>query len=139
MASEAVQMIRNGIAAWSRGDLEGTLEHFDPEIEFVTSGAFPGVEPVYRGHDGFRQFWRDFRETWERISIAIERIVESEPFRFAAVGHFEATGRDGIGVGRPIGTVVYTTRDGQMIRVESYATWEEAFDAAGVPAANRSG
>jgi ketosteroid isomerase-like protein len=140
MASEAVQTIRNGFAAWSRGDLEETLAGLDPEIAFVSSGVFPGVEPVYRGHEGFRQFWRDFRDIWERISIEIERFVEAGPQRLVAVGHFDATGRDGIGVERPVGMVVDVTPGGDALtRIESYGTWEEAFEAAGVPAADRNG
>jgi ketosteroid isomerase-like protein len=137
MASQAVQKIRNGFAAWSRGDTEETLAVLHPEIEFVSSGVFPGVEPVYRGHEGFLQFWRDFRDIWERITIEIERFVEAGPTRLVAVGHFDATGRDGIGVERPGGMVVVVTANGDAMRIESYGTWEEAFDAAGVPAADR--
>jgi ketosteroid isomerase-like protein len=132
MTAQEEQTIRAGLGAWSRGDLEGTLENIAPEIEFRSSGLFPGVEPVYSGHQGFRQFWRDFREAWERISFEIEHLVEGRPHRYAVVGRFEAMGRDGIAVGRHIGMVHETAR-GSITRIESYGTWEEAFDAAGVP------
>ena len=138
MASEGVQTTRNGFAAWSRGDMEETLRGLHPEIEFVTSGVFPGVEPVYRGHDGFLQFWHDFRDIWDRISIEIEHFVEAGPLRLVAAGHFDATGRDGIAVERPVAMVVVTTAGGDAItRIQSYGTWEEAFEAAVVPAADR--
>jgi ketosteroid isomerase-like protein len=135
---EAIRTIRGGLSAWSRGDLEGALDNLRPDIEFVTSGVFLGVEPVYRGHDGFRQFWHDFRDTWERIGIDVDRIVEGDPSRFAVVGHFRAMGRDGIGVERPVGMVFVTTPDDEVSRIESYATWDDTFDAAGAPAAERS-
>ena len=137
MASDAVQTTRQGFAAWSRGDMEETLAGLHPDIEFVSSGVFPGVEPIYHGHEGFLRFWRDFREIWERISIEIDQFVEAGPLRLVAVGHFEATGRDGIGVERPVAMVVTTTAGGDAKRIESYGTWEEAFEAAGVPAADR--
>jgi ketosteroid isomerase-like protein len=137
MAQEAMRRIRNGLAAWSRGDLEGTLDNLRPDLEFLTSGAFLGVEAIYHGHDGFRQFWRDFRDTWERIGIEVERIVEGRPSRFAVVGHFEAMGRDGIGVERPVGMVFVLDADEEIRRIETYSTWDEAFDAADVPARDR--
>jgi ketosteroid isomerase-like protein len=138
MAQEAVRRIRNGLAAWSRGDLEGALDNLRPDLEFLTSGVFLGVEPIYHGHAGFRQFWHDFRDTWERIGVEVERIVEGEPSRFAVVGHFDAMGRDGIGVERPVGMVFVSDAADEIRRIESYSTWDEAFDAAEVPASDRA-
>jgi len=129
-------VIRAGLGAWSRGDLEGALENLGLDIEFVSSGLFPGVEPVYCGHDGFRRFWSDFRETWVDITFEIEHLVPGEAPRVAVLGHFEATGRDGIGVGRPIG-MVFSVRDGMVTRIESHAMWDAAYDAAGVAAEER--
>lgn len=137
MAQEAVRRIRGGLGAWSDGDLEGALENLRPDLEFVTSGVFLGVEPIYHGHEGFRLFWRDFRDTWEQIRIEIRHIVEGEPHRFAVVGHFHAMGRDGIGVERPVGMVFVATPDDEISKIESYATWEDALEAAGVPRAAR--
>jgi ketosteroid isomerase-like protein len=132
MDSTRAQTIRNGLGAWSRGDLEGALGNIDPELVFLSSGLFVGVEPIYRGHEGFRQFWRDFREAWAQIAFEIEHLFEGERDQFAVVGRFEATGRDGIGVGRPIG-MVFTTPGEAITRIQSFSTWEEAFEAAGVP------
>ena len=127
----ALQTIRQGLTAWSRGDLDGALENLDRDIEFVTSGLFLGVEPLYRGHEGFRRFWGDFRETWVDIKLEIEHLVPGEPPRFAVLGHFEATGREGIGVGRLIGMVFWVPAE-KVIRIESHATWDATCEAAGV-------
>ena len=137
MTDEALHRIRGGLGAWSDGDLEGALANLRPDLEFVTSGVFLGVEPIYHGHEGFRQFWRDFRDTWEQIRVEIRDIVEGEQRRYAVVGQFRARGRDGIGVERPVGMVFVSTADDEIARIESYATWEDALEAAGVPAAAR--
>jgi ketosteroid isomerase-like protein len=137
MAQAAIRRIRGGLGAWGDGNLEGALENLRPDLEFVTSGVFLGVEPVYHGHEGFRQFWHDFRDTWEQIRVEIRDIVEGEPRHYAVVGQFHAMGRDGIGVERPVGMVFISTADDEIARIESYATGDEAFDAAGVPAAER--
>jgi ketosteroid isomerase-like protein len=134
MAPDMIQTIRNGFAAWSRGDLDDTLANLDPEIEFVTSGVFPGLDLVYRGHAGFSKFFDDFRGPWEDISIGAERIVTGKPPLFVMTGRFHARARDGLVVERPV-SVVVAMRNGKIRRMQSCATQEEAFVAAGLPPA----
>ena len=134
--SDDRMQIRNGLAAWSRGDLAGAMDGLDPDLLYVTSGLFPGVAPTYRGHEGFRRFWSDFREFWEEIAVHVEDIVEGPPGRYAVLGRFEATGRNGIPVGRPVG-MVFVVRDELVMEIHSHATWSSALDSAGVGAARR--
>ena len=126
-----VDVIRNGLAGWSRGDLEQAMEGLASDIEFVTSGVFPGLDRVYRGHAGFAKFFSDFRGAWENITVEIERIVEGAPSLYVMVGHFRATARDGLLVERPV-TLVFTTGDGAIRRMESYESRLGAFAAAGI-------
>ena len=130
MTTHAREMIRSGLAAWSRGDLAGTLENFSPELEFVTSGLYPGLEPVYHGHEGFARFWHDFRDAWEDITIEIDEIVEGRANRYAVVARFRATGRDGIPAERPVG-MQFTFAGGVIKRIENFGSGTEAL-AAGV-------
>ncbi len=76
VSEENVELMKQGVDAFNRGDMNGMLALMDPELEFVTAGLFPGTSPFYRGHDGWVTFWRDFRETWESLSI------ETNEFRF---------------------------------------------------------
>lgn len=131
MAPDPAQLIRDGLAAWSRGDLAGALKGFDPDLEVVTSGVYPGLEPAYRGREGFEAFWTDFRGTWENIGIEIDRIVEGDQGRLAVVGRFRAKGRDGIPVERPVG-MAFTVKDGLITRMQNFGTGDEALRAAGV-------
>jgi ketosteroid isomerase-like protein len=50
-------LIRASYKAWRDGDLDALLETLDPNVELVTSGSFPDLDPAYRGHDGIRNFW----------------------------------------------------------------------------------
>ena len=45
-------VVRLVYRAWSDGDLDALLAVCDAGVELRTSGAFPDVAPVYRGHDG---------------------------------------------------------------------------------------
>jgi ketosteroid isomerase-like protein len=131
VSDDPTQIIRAPLAAWSRGDLEAALEELDQDILFVSSGLFPGVAATYRGHEGFRQFWNDFRAIWEQITVHVDEIVEGRPDHYAMLGHFEAVGRNGIPVGRPIG-MVFVVQDDRVLKIQSHATHEATLNAAGV-------
>ena len=50
----------------------------DPDAEFLTSGSFPDLAPVYRGHRGLRQMWAATRAPWHWFRLDVKRIVEGE-------------------------------------------------------------
>ena len=62
MSQESI--IRAGYGAWRERDLEAWLEQLDPQVELLTTGAFPDLEPAYRGHDGLRNFWDAMQCQW---------------------------------------------------------------------------
>jgi ketosteroid isomerase-like protein len=72
MAESLLERIRAGYGAWNEDDLDRTLAFLSPDIEWHTSASFPGTRPLYRGHDGFREFWGHLHEPWEGIHIEIE-------------------------------------------------------------------
>ncbi len=72
MADQLIERIERGYAAWNEGNLERTLELLAPDVEWHTSASFPGTAPLYRGHQGFREFWKDLHEPWEQVRVGIE-------------------------------------------------------------------
>lgn len=130
MTKEALELARAGYAAWSRGDLEGLLESLDEQVEYHTSGVFPGLDPVYRGHEGMRKFWNDFREPWQSLAIPIDHFRERGD-RIVALFHFEAVGRDGLSLHRQAANVL-TLREGLAIRIDAHASWRSALEAVGL-------
>ena len=127
MSAENVEVVRRSIERWSEGDLEGFIEGVDPEIEWRTSGLYPGIEPVYYGHEGFRRFWRDFHEIWQSLSMEIREVVAVGD-RVAFSFHFDATGHEGVRAGRDQASVA-TLRNGLLHRIQNYGTWDEALEA----------
>ena len=125
--NDNVEIVRRSLQLWSRGDLEGFIEGVDPEIEWRTSGVYPDVDPVYYGHQGFRKFWRDFHEIWETLSMELRDMAVADD-QLAFSFHFDATGRDGVRAGRDQASLV-TLRNGRLLRIQNYATWDEALAA----------
>lgn len=91
--SENSQLLLAGYDAWNRDDCEAWLELLDPDVEIRTSGAFPDLSPVYRGHARAVKFWQQLREPWEVFRIEVEGI-EEEGDCVAASIKFRATGVD---------------------------------------------
>ena len=130
MSLENVERVRQGYAAWNRGDMDAMLALLDSDFEYITSGVFPGLAPVYRGHQGFQDFWRDFRETWEILNIELNEARDAGQ-QVVMLLTFHARGRDSLEVRRQFGNV-WTLRDGLAVRCEAYGDWSEALEAAGL-------
>ena len=132
MSRENVDLVRQAIEAFNRGDVEGSITYLAQEFEYIPTGSVLGAEGVYRGHEGWRQFlelfWGEFDEA--RIEIhdlraAGDRVVAAQTFR---------------GRGKQSGVEaswdlwqVWTLRDGKGLRAEVFATREAALEAAGLP------
>jgi ketosteroid isomerase-like protein len=136
LSEQNLELARRAYDAWNRGDVDAVLAVCHPEFEYHASGIFPGLDATYRGHEGFRKFERDFRATWESLSIDIERL-EDHGDQVAVLGTFEAHGRDGMSVRRPAANVV-TIRDGLAVRIDAYGEWDRALEAIGEGAARGS-
>ena len=130
MSRENVEVVRAGFEAWNSGDMDAMLAVLHADFEYVTSGLFPGLAPVYRGHEGFRDFWRDFRETWDWLNIEIDEAQDADD-RVVVLFTFHARSRDGLEVHRRFGNV-WTFRDGFVSRCVAYGDWDEALEAAGL-------
>jgi ketosteroid isomerase-like protein len=132
MSAANIDLVRTGLEAYNSADLDALVAMCHPEVEFRTSGIFPGLKPVYRGHQGLREFWRDFYETWESLTNEVEDL-RAEGDRVVALFTYHARGRDGIEVRRR-GATVFTIRNGLAFRMATYASWEDALRAVGLDA-----
>jgi uncharacterized protein len=70
MSQENVEVVREAIEAFNRGDLEAALHRMHPDIEWQTLDAFPDAG-TYRGREEVRESGRrggkrfeDFGCTW---------------------------------------------------------------------------
>jgi ketosteroid isomerase-like protein len=86
---------------------------------------------VYRGHSEIVEAYEDYFETWERIELRPEEIIDTGD-QLVVLVHEVARGREsGVMVETDTGTVS-TLRDGRVIRVRSYMDRAQALEAAGL-------
>lgn len=130
MAKSKIELAERGYRAWNEDDLDGLLDVCHPDVEYHTSGVFPGLQSVYHGPDGIKQWWADFHEPWQKIKVIPERIAES-PDGVAVLIRFEGTGRQGIETEmRFINTI--EVRDGLAFRFDSQPPTDEALRELGL-------
>ena len=129
MSQENVEIVR-AMYEPVDGGLHGNLGLLAPDVEFHTSGAFPDLDPVYRGRDGFRALNDRLNAPWAEISLEPERILDIDD-RVLVLSHFQARGRDGIEARLSIAHV-WTLRNGQVVRVDAFSDHQRALEAVGL-------
>jgi ketosteroid isomerase-like protein len=69
---------RQGLEAWSSGDLDTALDGLHPEIEWHLTFPLPDLpadKSVYRGKEEVRQAWSAFHSGLESLTAEVEEFV----------------------------------------------------------------
>jgi ketosteroid isomerase-like protein len=126
------ELLLTGYDAWNRDDRDGWIELLHPEVEIHTSGVFPDLASVYRGHESAARFWRQMHEPWERFRIDVEQVEDEGDGAVAAI-RFRAKGVDsGVEVDMRFGMAM-KVRDGLAIALLNRRSMEEARQALVAP------
>ncbi|MDQ4040156.1 MAG: nuclear transport factor 2 family protein [Actinomycetota bacterium] len=131
MSRENVELMRSSLDGWNRGDIGAWLAPCHPDIEFRTSGVYPGLDPIYRGHAELRHFWEVMREPWESLQIRIEQVREVDD-QLVSLCVFEGHAREGMTVRREVAWISRFA-DELIVRADAYGSWDEAVEAVGLP------
>ena len=126
MSQENVEVVREAWDAYSRGDYERIAGFHDPHIVVVTleDGAVYGNEAVLANYERWD-------EAWEGAEATLEEVIGHGDRVFVAA-RFHAHGRaSGVEVDTGL-YEVYTVREGKVLRIDEYATRDEALEAAGL-------
>ena len=129
MSQENVEIVRRLWEAWERRDTEAVLVHYDPAI--VWEGGETGLGGSYRGHEGVRQYFREWLDTFEGYDSKAETFIDAGD-KVVVGSRVRGRGKaSGVEVGMP-GWQVYEVRDGLVIRVDFFQTEAEALEAVGL-------
>jgi ketosteroid isomerase-like protein len=133
MSAENVELVRRLFDAVARRDAEAVLSLYDPEVEWDGS-RHPWAEvippAVYHGHDGLREFARQYYEMWETFEDHLEELVDLGDHVLSVVTSRGRGRASGLDVEWTDNVGVWTIRDGKVIRVEWFRARDEALEAA---------
>ncbi len=126
------QLVRDALEAWNRGDWDAVLEHCHPDVEWRTAAQLLDLPPVSYGHDGVREFWRLWTDSWTNIRAEVEEVIPVAGGLLVLI-RWRARSTAGVDVDQPV-AFHFELRDHKVTRFVSY--WERplAFEALGISA-----
>jgi ketosteroid isomerase-like protein len=132
MPGANVDVVRRMLRAFNDGDIEAIVAECDPTVEWEEQ-SIPGVEPLYRGHEGVRRWWAAtiVQEELGSLEGRLEGVKEADDAVIASVC-FEGEGRSsGVRVQMHV-HLVLTFREGKAVRRQVFLTLAEALEAVGL-------
>ena len=129
MSEENVEIVRAVYDAYNRGDLDAALKDAAPGFELDWTRAVGPQRGVYK-LDQIRAFLVDFLEAFESTRVvpdefigAGDQVVVPQTGYIRGRGGIEATARIAL---------VWTFRDGAIVRICLYQQKQDALEAAGL-------
>lgn len=133
MSQQTVELVRKAVAAWNQRDADLWLKDAAPGVEWLPAGPAAVDSVVYRGYEecarGFAAVW----ETWAVFEFQEEELRDlgdSALWLGRAKMHGSASG---VELDQEFAFHVVAS-DGKVIRVQSFLSWQEALEAAGLKA-----
>jgi ketosteroid isomerase-like protein len=130
MSQENIEIMRRAYEAANRDDVDSAVADFAPDCEYVPSGKFP-TDEVYRGPEGFKRFIAWLTDAFDDVHLDTHELIASDDKVFV---HQTNSGR-----GKMSGAatswelwLVWTLREGKIVRGQAFTTREEALEAAGL-------
>jgi ketosteroid isomerase-like protein len=131
--SQNIQVVRKGVEAFNRRDVDGVVATASPNVEWEDSMFWSGVARTYRGREGLREWVNQVLEPWESIHVELEEITEAPNDR-VFYGLFLTARGKGSGIeppGQRFWTVVWLA-NGKVTRRQVFLERAEALEAAGL-------
>ncbi len=129
MSQENLDVVRSLFDAVARRDTATVLALYDAEVEWDnTRGPLQGLieRKIYRGYEGVRHWWREYREPWESVWGEVEDLIDAGD-HVVSVQTSHARGRaSGVVVDLAHFAAVWTIREGKIVRVALFTTRAEA-------------
>jgi ketosteroid isomerase-like protein len=125
-ASANLDLVRSIYADWARGEMAD--DRFDPGISMIESSALPGGGASAEGIDAVRAYMASFAKYWEEIRFVPNEFIDAGD-RVVVVARLIGRGKkSGVEVSREW-AYVWTVQVGKALRMEGYATRDEALEA----------
>jgi ketosteroid isomerase-like protein len=127
-----VELVRRFEKSWASRDLDAALDCVHDDLEFDWSDSMGPFVGTYRGRDGLTRFWTEMLEAWEHFSPEIQEVFDCGPQRLITLDVVRARGK-GSGIDMEArGAMLWTVREGKIVRVKMFQSKEEALEAVGL-------
>jgi ketosteroid isomerase-like protein len=141
VSEESVELVKRLLQMFARREHEAVFAFYDPNIEWdATSMGGESANPlpadlqgVYHGHDGVRTYWRRWLQAWADIEFEVEDVLDAGDDVVALIRNQRQWGRrSGIATDTPPYGLVFTIRNGKVVRWRGFSDTQSALKAAGL-------
>jgi ketosteroid isomerase-like protein len=131
MSQENVELVRTAMESFNLEGVDAIAEQIDPDFETTTPASL-SVEPdTYRGPEGVRRWFDAWEGTMDEVRFDVDELVDAGD-RVVAVSRMVARSHTtGLELEQAV-ALVWTLRDGRAVRLDPFATRDEALRAAGL-------
>jgi ketosteroid isomerase-like protein len=131
MSQQNVEIIRRAYEYWSTtGELLPENVHADFVWDMSTFRGWP-EQQSYLGIEGTRQFLAEWDDAWDDWEVEVEDYIDAGERVVAIVRQRGRSKATGVPVDMYFAQV-WTIRDGQQVRMQMYASPDEALEAVGL-------
>ena len=72
---EMLETLRRGYEAFSRGDMSAVAGLATRDVEWGTTGAFPGIDGLYRGPEVIQQWADAIHSDWGDVEVGLDEVL----------------------------------------------------------------
>ena len=130
MSRENIELTRQVIEAYNRRDIEAIRALNDPDVELDWSASRGFDAAVYRGRDAVLDFYDNFYDTFEAVTVEPQRFIEAGD-AVVVPNSGRVRGRAGIEASAR-SALVFSFRHNRVSRVCLYQETEDALEAVGL-------
>jgi ketosteroid isomerase-like protein len=129
MSEENLNAVLAYIDAYNRRDFDAAVAAFDPDVEWV----LPARQSSDSGHgkDAVIHFWEQIDETFDDLQLRPQEHIDAGDRIATRLRHY-GRAKSGVEIDTELYHQVVTFRDGRMVRIEYFASWPDALEAAGI-------
>ena len=134
MSQENVEIVRRIYDAAAQHDDVTPFEIYAEDIVWDVSNARRAalaLKPVYHGHEGVRQYWRENVSVFGEVDFEVEELIDAGDQVLAVIREREVGRASGV----PVETthlVVYTLTGGKVIQMQVFDDRQQALEAVGL-------
>jgi ketosteroid isomerase-like protein len=131
MSRENVEIVRRSWAAYAEGGLDAQIDFFDENISWrAIEGALDDVGEMH-GREAIRRYVGDWLETFENVTAVPTELLDLHDEQVLAVVRIKGRARLS-GVETELSyAIVYTLREGRIVRGREYADRATALQVLG--------
>ena len=75
MSQEMLETLRRGYEAFSRGDMSAVAGLATRDVEWGTTGAFPGIGGLHRGPEVIQQWADAIHSDWGDFEVSLDEVL----------------------------------------------------------------